>query len=165
MVGGMETKNTQTTSIGITLWACGQGIEQVWSRGEGDARLIGWERADGQRAIETNGQPVFDGEDGFEEAWSGTPSSRSAQPAFCWRVYQAPEGGGQAYCGEFTTLTAAQAHAETEPEGLWDYQWATARAAGGCDGLVAPPEAGIEDDEPVSWHGATGRFCVVEVEY
>jgi len=30
---------------------------------------------------------------------------------------------------------------------------------------VAPPEAGIEDDEPVSWHGATGRYCVVEVEY
>ncbi len=82
-----------------------------------------------------------------------------------WRVYEAPEGGGQAFCGEFDTVTAARAHAETEPDGLWDYQWATARAAGSCDGLQAPPEDGIEDDEAESWHGQTGRFCVVRTVY
>lgn len=61
----MNTSN----SIGINKWAAGQQLAQVWARGEGDRQTIGWERSDGERAIETNGDPVFEGEEGFEEAW------------------------------------------------------------------------------------------------
>ena len=62
----MNTSN----SIGINKWAAGQQLAQVWARGEGDRQTIGWERSDGERAIETNGDPVFAGESGFEEAWA-----------------------------------------------------------------------------------------------
>lgn len=57
-------------SIGINKWANGQSIECAGSSGEGDSKITGWVRADGARAIETNGDPVFESEDGFEEAWS-----------------------------------------------------------------------------------------------
>lgn len=62
--------SAQTNSIGISKWAGEQAIECTWSVGEGDARLTGWTRADGERAIETNGDPVFEGDDGFEDAWA-----------------------------------------------------------------------------------------------
>lgn len=60
-----------TDSIGIKKWAGELEIEEVARRGEGDARMIAWERSDGARAIQTNGDPVWDGEEGFEEAWEG----------------------------------------------------------------------------------------------
>lgn len=59
-----------TNSIGIQKWAANQNVEQVWVTGEGDNQLVGWLRADGARAIETNADPVFDTEEGFEEMWS-----------------------------------------------------------------------------------------------
>lgn len=57
-------------SIGINNWSKGQCVEMAGHSGEGESRIIGWVRADGARAIETNGDPVFESEDGFEEAWS-----------------------------------------------------------------------------------------------
>lgn len=60
----------QTNSIGISKWANGMEIEKVWESGEGDNRMIGWERSDGARAIETNGDPAFEGEEGFATGWS-----------------------------------------------------------------------------------------------
>lgn len=57
-------------SIGINKWAKGHSLEQVWARGEADEKTIGWQRSDGERAIETNGDPVFPGESGFEVSWA-----------------------------------------------------------------------------------------------
>ena len=62
-------KNEKTNSIGINKWAGNQGIELVWATGDGDGAWSLWKREDGARAIATNGDPVFEGEDGFEEAW------------------------------------------------------------------------------------------------
>ena len=59
----------ETTSIGIYKWAHPATAELAWETGVGDARLRGWERADGARAIETNGDPLFEGEAGFDETW------------------------------------------------------------------------------------------------
>lgn len=64
-----------TGSSGITAWAGGMAIEDEWTTGSGDARLTGWVRADGARAIETNGDPVFDGDDGFVDAWAAGSGS------------------------------------------------------------------------------------------
>ena len=165
----MNTTTEQTTSIGITLWASGQGIEQVWSRGEGDARLIGWERADGQRAIETNGQPVFDGEDGFEAAWSGTPPvqvpAEPAAPRIAWRVYRDSDGRCVEFCGEFETREKALAHAETTPPGTPESDWESERKAGGQAALLAPSLDGKEDEEPLGWFGDGGWHVVVRVVY
>lgn len=77
-------KNTieTTTSIGINRWSHGQKLTRLWSRGAGDARLTGWQREDGQLAIETNGEPIFESEDGFEEAWSAVDdTSEETHPA------------------------------------------------------------------------------------
>lgn len=61
--------NAQSNSIGINKWSSESERHKVWELGEGDQRLIGWERADGQRAIETNGDVVFESEGGFHECW------------------------------------------------------------------------------------------------
>lgn len=81
-----------------------------------------------------------------------------------YRVYEAPEGCSQIFCGEFPTLQEAVACADSEPAGLEKSLWDTARAAGHCGGMSAP-EGGEEGDEPLSWHGAKGNYCVVRVEY
>lgn len=78
-----------------------------------------------------------------------------------YRVYDAPEGCDLSFCGEYVTLQEAQSAADDEPEGLPKSLWDTARAAGHCGGQRAP-EGGIEDDEPISWHG--DQHCVVEVK-
>jgi len=65
----LVTTTITTNSIGIQRWAAHQGAEIVWENGIGDARIVGWRRDDGERAIETNGDPVFDGE-GFDELWN-----------------------------------------------------------------------------------------------
>lgn len=54
-------------SIGIRKWACGQTLELVASVGDGDGKLTLFRRGDGLEAIETNGDPVFEGDTGFEE--------------------------------------------------------------------------------------------------
>ena len=59
----------KTASLGIEDWAGQSDIVQCGSYGRGDARMIAWERDDGTRAIETNGNPIFEGETGFEESW------------------------------------------------------------------------------------------------
>lgn len=56
-------------SIGIKKWAAGYHALEVWTFGEGDARLVGWLRDDGVRAIETNADPCFEYEPGFDELW------------------------------------------------------------------------------------------------
>jgi hypothetical protein len=81
-----------------------------------------------------------------------------------YRIYEAPDGCDMSYCGERDTLAEAKAFAETEPTGLQKSLWDTARAAGHCAGKSAP-HGGIEDDEPISWHGASGWHCVVGVTY
>ena len=81
-----------------------------------------------------------------------------------YRVYRAPEGCDSSFCGEYDTLAEAQQAAETEPAGLERSLWDTARAAGHCGGLTAP-SGGVEDDEPISWHGASGWHCVVRVQH
>lgn len=58
-----------TTSMGINKWSGGQRIFKIGESGEGDSRMVAWVRADGARAIETNGDPQFEWEDGFDEAW------------------------------------------------------------------------------------------------
>lgn len=78
-----------------------------------------------------------------------------------YRVYRAPDGCDPMYCGEFDEYDAAVRHAESEPVGLEKCLWQTARAAGHCAGMHAPDDC-EESDEPVSWHGAEGDYCVVE---
>ena len=81
-----------------------------------------------------------------------------------YRVYSAPDGCSESYCGEFITLKDAQAYAETEPYGLDECLYDTARAAGHCGGMEAPT-GGTEEDEPISWHGQSGVHCVIAVHY
>jgi hypothetical protein len=64
----MKPNNT-SESIEIQKWADGQNIHLVWESGEGDGRMIGWEREDGSRVIETNADPIKQGEEDFVAAW------------------------------------------------------------------------------------------------
>ena len=81
-----------------------------------------------------------------------------------YRIYLAPDGCDPEYCGERDTYQEAVAYAETEPAGLEQSLWETARVAGHCGGMMAPGY-GAESDEPMSWHGAAGWHCVVEVSH
>ena len=65
----MYPENPQTNSIGIRNWSEGQELTEVFFIGLGDSRLIGWKRHDGARAIETNGDPIFEGGEDFETMW------------------------------------------------------------------------------------------------
>lgn len=85
------------------------------------------------------------------------------EPKTAWRVYCCPDGCCASYCGEYDTQEEAEAIAESEPVGLEESLWATARAAGHCAGMTAPGDG--EEDEPLSWHGAAGYHCVVKVIY
>lgn len=64
----------KSNSIGINKWAGGKDLELVWVRTDGsgnaDNTLRGWLRSDGARAIETNGDPCFEHEAGFDLAWN-----------------------------------------------------------------------------------------------
>lgn len=62
-------------SIAIIRWAAGQELTEVWRAGP---ETIGWQRADGERAIETNADPVFESDEGFAEAWE---ARRLGEPA------------------------------------------------------------------------------------
>lgn len=59
----------KSNSIGINKWAGEMTIAEIGRVGSGDDLLIAWQRSDGERAIETNGDPVFEWYGGFEEAW------------------------------------------------------------------------------------------------
>lgn len=82
-----------------------------------------------------------------------------------FRVYKAPDGCLPSFCGEFDTLSRAQAVAEKEPSGLPKYLWETARKAGHACGMYAPDANALEADEPESWHGKQGRHYVVVATY
>lgn len=58
-------------SAAAAAWVGDLGFEVEWESGTGDAQLIGVVRGDGERVILTNGDPVFEGDEGFEEAWEG----------------------------------------------------------------------------------------------
>lgn len=64
-----ESTLDATGSIGIRKWAAGFRLIECGRSGYGDEMLIAWKRSDGLRAIETNGDPVFEHEDGFAAAW------------------------------------------------------------------------------------------------
>lgn len=81
-----------------------------------------------------------------------------------YRVYEAREGHDLVYCGEYPTYDEAVRIAETEPDGLPESLWGTAKSAGHVAGKQAP-EAVEECEEPESWHGREGWHCVVRVRY
>lgn len=65
----MLQDSVTTNSIGINKWSGGQRIFKVGESGEGEARMVAWVRSDGARAIETNGDPEFEGSDVFDLEW------------------------------------------------------------------------------------------------
>ena len=66
----------------IAAWAAESGgAEKAWESGEGDARLIGWQAANGTRAIETNADPVWsESEESFADCWAQRSLSPEVQP-------------------------------------------------------------------------------------
>jgi hypothetical protein len=79
-----------------------------------------------------------------------------------YHIFRAPEGGDLEYAGARPTLAEAQGFADSEPRTLDACLWETARAAGHCDGIGAPPQEAVDGDAH-SWHGARGDYCVVVV--
>jgi len=65
----MLQDSVTTNSIGINKWSGGQRIFKVGESGDGDSRMVAWVRADGARAIDTNGDPDFEWSDEFDAAW------------------------------------------------------------------------------------------------
>jgi hypothetical protein len=82
-----------------------------------------------------------------------------------YRVYESPDGCDVSFCGSHDTYEQAVDAAEKEPAGLQKCDWETARKAGHCGGMYAPDPDGIEDDEPISWHGKHGWHYVVRVRF
>ena len=85
-----------------------------------------------------------------------------ARPAVCYRVYEAPDGCDEGFVGEYATCEQAVLVAEQERTGTPRADWNMHRAA---NDDVDTPDGGIEDDEPISWHGENGWHCVVRVSY
>jgi uncharacterized membrane protein len=79
-----------------------------------------------------------------------------------YRVYEAADGCGLVYCGEFASFEEAEAAAEEEPGGVEESVWSTLVAA--YDDR-APDPRGVEADTPIGWYGERGWHCVVEVRY
>ena len=77
-------------------------------------------------------------------------------------VFRAPDGCGETYIGPASSMEEAEAlvarHEAGEVPGLPDYLYDTAKAAGHCDGISAPPETG----GPIAWIGKDGWYCVNE---
>jgi hypothetical protein len=67
-------------SAQIREWSREAGGAQVaWESGEGDGRLVGWRGANGTRAIETNGDPLWsESDEDFDSVWERR--SLEAQP-------------------------------------------------------------------------------------
>jgi hypothetical protein len=64
-VHGGSIKTNKITSIGIRKYCGGRGIKKLGSGGVGDNRMTLYE-VDGREVIETNGDPVWDHEEGFD---------------------------------------------------------------------------------------------------
>jgi hypothetical protein len=61
------THAQESSSVGILAWAGDSALTLEW---ESSPELKGWSRdSDGARAIETNSDPIFDGDEGFAAAW------------------------------------------------------------------------------------------------
>lgn len=95
------------SSIGIKNWAGRQAIARVWGAG-GDSRLVGWQRADGSRAIETNGDPCFEDTPHFSELWEAYVEASSGVR----HVAILAEDGSGAALGVGRTEAEAWAEAE-----------------------------------------------------
>jgi hypothetical protein len=68
----VKDKVTPVSRVGFSIrrWAETDTVELIWERGEGDDRLRGFRSRDtGKRAIETNGDPIWEDSEGFETAW------------------------------------------------------------------------------------------------
>lgn len=76
-----------------------------------------------------------------------------------YHIFRAPDGCGNNYLGSSRTLRGARRmaaqHARGEIGELAEWLWETARKAGQCDGICAPPPVG----EPVAWFGRGGWYC------
>lgn len=60
-----------------------------WNRELGDSRLLGFMNENGVRGIETNGEPVYEGEEGFCEMWETlTPFTKEQENRFPPRFNQ-----------------------------------------------------------------------------
>ena len=76
-----------------------------------------------------------------------------------YHVFWAGEGSAEKYLGEASTLKDARRMAAEHFKGLrgalaqWMYD--TARAAGHCDGICAPPAVSA----PVAWFGRGRNYC------
>jgi len=77
-----------------------------------------------------------------------------------YNVYRAPEGCAETFLGFVETLE--EAHSLEGSAGLPEHLYATARAAGHCDGVAAPDKSG-EAEEPTEWFGRDGSYCAVAV--
>lgn len=53
----------------VIAWVADLGFDIAWERGSGDAKRTGIVRGDGERVIVTNGDPVWESDEGFAEAW------------------------------------------------------------------------------------------------
>lgn len=142
------------------VWDCMVGIEDLLAAAA-EAALAGYLDTTLERLREAQSAETEHGDDPSTSALV----EQLLEPATAYRVYHAPEGSAPSFCGEFSSLVEAEAHAEKEPRGLASSLWDTARAAGHCGGLSAPDTDGEEDDEPESWHGSAGHHCVTRVRY
>ena len=84
--------------------------------------------------------------------------------SLAYRVYRATEGESLQFCGERGTIEEARALAKSEPVGLDECMYETARAsgAGHCDGYYPPDESATEVGEPQEW---IGEYCIVLARY
>jgi len=82
-----------------------------------------------------------------------------------FRLYYSPEGCDLSYCGEFGTAAEAEDFADGDPRGLPRSMWDTARAAGGCDRLNAPPTDGEEAEDGFAHCGPDANHYVVPTKY
>lgn len=77
-------------------------------------------------------------------------------------VMHSPEGSDEEYIGSAKTLEAAREMAAEFDRGergsLEKSLWDTARTAGHCGGISAPPE--MSDDEPIEWLGKDGSINI-----
>jgi hypothetical protein len=64
----------------IQKWAEGSTLDLDWETGEGDARLRGWVRSDGARAIETNGDPIWSEDESLDLPFEAYWEARSLSP-------------------------------------------------------------------------------------
>lgn len=104
-------------SAGIQQIAAARGVttaDEVWRRGEGDSRLIGYTLSDGFRLIRTNADPVGEEDDGFLQMWHGTTLSdaliiEAVERGSEWGRQEAAlqleavENGHQLTAGQWTT--------------------------------------------------------------